>query len=339
MMDASTALVITSIASPNAVLRRYAQGCQERGMPFILIGDRSSPPDFQLEGCAYFGLDAQTEMPFALAKLLPERHYARKNLGYLEAIRRGATTIVETDDDNAPTDAFWAPRTQQVMAEPVAEPGWVNVYRHFSDERIWPRGFALERLQDPVPGVAPAASRNCPVQQGLADGDPDVDAIYRLTGLLPVNFSKRAHPVSLPPGSWCPFNSQNTTWFAAAFPLLYLPAYCSFRMTDIWRSFVALRIMHANDWQLLFHNATVWQDRNAHDLMRDMGDELVGYRNNLRVVERLAELEIVPGSAHLLTNLRACYSVFIDMGLVDAAERPLLDAWCTDMERLAHTRP
>lgn len=81
----------------------------------------------------------------------------------------------------------------------------------------------------------------CPIQQGLADNNPDVDAIYRLILPFPTIFRK-GRKVALGNNSWSPFNSQNTTWWKKAFPLLYLPSYCSFRMTDIWRSFVAQRI-------------------------------------------------------------------------------------------------
>ena len=47
---------------------------------------------------------AQLEVPmdWLLAQCCPERSYTRKNLGYLEAMRRGARIIVETDDDNRP---------------------------------------------------------------------------------------------------------------------------------------------------------------------------------------------------------------------------------------------
>ena len=93
----------------------------------------------------------------------------------------------------------------------------------------------------------PAQTVACPIQQGLADGNPDVDAIFRLVLPLPMNFGRKP-PIALCRGAWCPFNSQNTSWWPAAYPLLYLPAYCSFRMTDIWRSFVAQRICWENGW-------------------------------------------------------------------------------------------
>src|SRR5204863_4881711 len=145
-----------------------------------------------------------------------------------------------------------------------------------SEETIWPRGFPLEYLSKVNPELKSKTEKiNCPIQQGLADENPDVDAVYRMSQKLPVNFDK-CDPVVLGKNSWCPFNSQNTTWFKEAFPLLYLPSYCSFRMTDIWRSFIAQRIAWTCDWSVLFHNSTVWQERNEHSLLKDFEDEVPG---------------------------------------------------------------
>src|SRR5690606_6299766 len=90
MKQQRTALVITSIAGPNPVLKAFAKGCQRHGIGFILIGDVPSPSDFELPGCDFWSLERQRTMPFELAQLLPERHYGRKNLGYLQAMANGA---------------------------------------------------------------------------------------------------------------------------------------------------------------------------------------------------------------------------------------------------------
>ena len=127
------------------------------------------------------------------------------------------------------------------------------MYRYFSDANIWPRGLPLDAINDEIPEWAqlPEMQADCPIQQGMADENPDVDAVYRLVLSLPINF-RRDRRIALGRGAWCPFNSQNTTWFREAFPLLYLPAYCSFRMTDIWRSFIAQRIAWECGWSVLF---------------------------------------------------------------------------------------
>lgn len=329
-----TALVITSISAPNTALKTYAEGCQSRGIEFILIGDKASPADFALEGCDFYSLQRQDEMEFSLGKILPIKHYARKNLGYLQAIKNGCEIILETDDDNFPYKSFWDNRSEKMPTQQVENTGWVNIYSIFSETDIWPRGYPLEQLQPKKEYTLQATTEiYSPIQQGLANENPDVDAVYRLTRALPLNFINR-EAVSLGNNSWCPFNSQNTTWFKEAFPLLYLPSYCSFRMTDIWRSFVAQRIAWANNWNILFHEATVWQERNEHNLLKDFNDEVSGYMNNARICSLLEKLDLKPGAEFMGENLLKCYDVFISEGLVDEKEIPLIKAWIEDLESI-----
>lgn len=331
MMD--TALVITSIAaSGHPVLNAYASHCKKAGIPFYMIGDKASPSDFNLEGCDFYSLERQRQLDLSIVKLLPEKHYGRKNIGYLLAIRNGAKQILETDDDNYAHPEFWAERNRIVPAHPLREKGWVNVYEYYTKARIWPRGFALEKLQDALPPLSDFKINDCdcPIQQGLANENPDVDAIYRLILPLPLNFEGDAK-IALGNKTWCPFNSQNTTWFKDAFPLMYLPSYCSFRMTDIWRSFIAQRIAWENNWSILFHPATVWQERNMHNLMRDFADEISGYTNNLRIAETLEKLDLKSGLNNLGGNLHRCYEAMVGLNLVDAKEIPLVEAWLRDL--------
>jgi len=331
-MTERVALVVTSIAAPNRVLSALAGGSRARGRQFVVIGDVPSPADFQLEGCDFYGLEAQYESGFRSARLCPTRHYARKNLGYLLAVRAGARVIVETDDDNIPREEFWGERRRKVSVPSLEGAGWVNVYRYFTEANIWPRGLPLERVRERVPEFESLKVKDadCPIQQGLADENPDVDAIYRLVEELPQSF-RRDRRVALGGGSWCPFNSQNTTWWADAFPLLYLPAYCSFRMTDIWRSFVAQRICWEQGWGVLFHEPTVWQERNEHNLMRDFRDEVPGYLHNAAICAALAGLTLAPGVERLGENLLACYEKLVEMSLVGREELPLLAAWLEDL--------
>ena len=332
-MTDSVALVVTSISAPNRVLSALAEGSRVRGRQFVVIGDVPSPADFRIEGCDFYGLEAQYESGFRFARRCPLRHYARKNLGYLVAIRAGAKVIVETDDDNIPREDFWGERERKLSAPALEGAGWVNVYRYFSEANIWPRGLPLERVRERVPEFESLAVKDvdCPIQQGLADENPDVDAIYRLVEELPQSF-RRDRRVALAAGSWCPFNSQNTTWWADAFPLLYLPAYCSFRMTDIWRSFVAQRVAWEQGWGVLFHEPTVWQERNEHSLMRDFRDEVPGYLNNAAICEALAGLRLAPGVGRLGENLLACYEKLVEMSLVGREELPLLATWLEDLD-------
>ena len=140
-------------------------------------------------------------------------------------------------------------------------------------------------------------------------------------------------------GARCPFNSQNTTWWEDAFPLLYLPAYCSFRMTDIWRSFVAQRIAWANGWSVLFTEPTTWHDRNVHNLMRDFNDEIPGYLNNDRIFNELLAIPMQAGVEHLAAHVASSYARLVDLELIGEKELPLLSAWQDDFARISRARP
>ena len=266
----NASVVVTSISAPNPVLRELASQCKARGLTFYVIGDVPSPADFSLEGCEFYSLERQRSTGLKLAGLLPTRHYARKNIGYLLAMRAKSGLLLETDDDNLPGPEFWDARQSLQHVRTLSGNGWTNVYAYFTEANIWPRGLPLDAIQVPPPefDALPEVESDCPIQQGLADGNPDVDAIYRLVLPLPIHFLPNRR-VALGAGAWSPFNSQNTAWYPKAYPLLYLPSYCSFRMTDIWRSFVAQRIAWENGWAVLFKSPDVYQDRNEHSLMRD----------------------------------------------------------------------
>jgi hypothetical protein len=330
-----TALVVTSISAPNPVLKSLAAGSLEHGWDFIVTGDTKSPEVFQLDGCRFLSVAAQQAGVHELGRLCPTRSYARKNIAYLEAIAAGAKVIVETDDDNFPRDTFWLPRVSQVAARPVEQQGWVNVYAYFSETFIYPRGLPLDHARVTPPTPAAMQMMECPLQQGLADANPDVDAVYRMLFPLPFTFDSGIEPVALMNGAWCPFNSQNTTFFESIFALLYLPAHCSFRMTDIWRSFVAQRVLHHLGHPVMFHECTVWQERNDHSLHRDFCDEVPGYVNNHEIRDALMGLDFGT-SSNIFHMLEQSYECLMSRGWVGREEETLLKTWIADLGKIGH---
>lgn len=333
------AVVVTTINPPTDALRSIASA----GIAAIVIGDEKTPP-FMLNGCEYYGIAEQFATGLLTARAVPRNTYSRKNVGYLLAMRGGASPILETDDDNYPMDTFYTRRSRRVECRRVDAAGWLNVYRYFTEAPIWPRGFPLRQIRNQPPSLktAPVIRVHAPIQQGLVQDDPDVDAIYRLVRGDVCRF-RDGLQVALGPATWCPFNSQNTTWWPEAYCLMYLPSYCSFRAADIWRSFVAQRIAWENGWSILFHEATARQIRNEHDLMRDFADELPIYLHSERVCERLTALKLSPGRDQIPENLRACYLCMIESGVLPTEEMRPLDAWltdfqtCSDPDRLSET--
>jgi hypothetical protein len=323
----TVALVVTSIQAPNPIMQALARACMQTRSPFFVLGDRKSPPQYVLDGAEYFGLDAQHERFGAFSRLLPTGHYVRKNLGYLAALEAGVEWIVETDDDNDPLPNFMTPPTQMRARLLQNDGGWLNVYDHFGpSQSVWPRGFPLEALQpgSPVPVREGWVEERPLLVQGLADDNPDVDAVYRLTRPLPVRFDHGAAPVVLASDNWCPFNSQNTWWHRSIAVLAYLPAHCSFRMTDIWRSFVAQRCLWAMGQRVCFVAPTVRQARNEHNLLRDFEDEVPGYLQNekIRKVLQACALQGKPEA-----DLMACYRALADAAILSREELPLVEAW------------
>jgi hypothetical protein len=262
-------------------------------------------------------------------------HYARKNIGYLLAIRAGADCLYETDDDNEPK-AHWKPRRLQTEARLVSDRQWCNVYRFYSEKLIWPRGLPLDMIADPVANQTEIDSSlhqvESAIQQGLVDVSPDVDSLWRLIVGGDFDFEPGSS-LCLKPGTWSPFNSQSTWWWPSAYPLLYLPSYCSFRMTDIWRGFIAQRCLWELGQGIVFHKPEVDQERNPHRLMRDFEQEIPGYLGNQDIIERLESLSLSPGLENITANLYRCYEALIEGEYFPAKELDLVTAWIDDINR------
>lgn len=326
-------LVITSIAAPGPILRSITQGCASAGWGFVLAGDRKSPDQFELPACTFLNLESQRRIAPRYGPLCPENSYVRKNIAYIEAVRRGAPSIVETDDDNLPETAFWRNRESLLDGDLVEEPGWTNAYRFFSDGFFYPRGFPLDAARaSQADAEKPSVPRSapCPVQQGLVQDQPDVDALYRLLiGDAPPFQPHR--PVILGANVWCPFNSQNTFFSSEAFPLLYLPATCTFRATDIWRGHVAQRLLWTCGWHLAFVEADVRQIRNPHHLLSDLELEIPVYLQSRRVAEILEQLDLARGPVNLPANLVKSYEALASHGIVGPEEPALAAAWLEDL--------
>jgi hypothetical protein len=324
--------VITTIQSPTESVHTLLRRLEPAQTELIVIGDRKGPAEYPLPGVQFFSLEEQLATSFRMASALPTGHYARKNLGYLIAIGQKPDCIYETDDDNAPNGS-WRTRSLRTPVRKIEPRPWANVYRMFSEANIWPRGFPLDLIADPKTfrnDAIELGEVDAPIQQGLANLSPDVDAIWRL--VLDRDFAfEDKESVWLPPNTWCPFNSQTTWWWPAAYPLLYLPSYCSFRMTDIWRSFVAQRCLWELGYGLVFHPPEVDQQRNVHSLMRDFEDEVPGYLHNRRIVQALEPLNLRSGVEGVSQNLGTCYEELVRIEAVPEKELKLVDAWLEDL--------
>ncbi len=331
----TTHIVITSIFAPTKAVKTFAQLPQYQ---LLVAGDKKTPSTWYAEGAAYLSVEEQLQLGFRLTERLPYNHYGRKMVGYLQAIRQGAVIIVDTDDDNIPYADWSFPTMEGPFSVSETNRGFVNIYKNFTSHHIWPRGYPLDLILNAEHNLSEASLATKEVKigiwQGLADSDPDVDAIYRLVDNTEVFFDKRS-PIVLEEGTLCPFNSQNTAIRHELFPLLYLPAYVTFRFTDILRGLVAQPIMWAAGYRLGFTQATVIQERNPHDYIKDFESEIPCYLHPNTVIEVVKE-RISPTNS-VAQNLTAAYTGLYQKGIVTAQELELLDLWLQDLTALQVT--
>ena len=335
--------VVTTINSPTQMLVKATEDAVSRGISVVVVGDAKTPDDFALPGADFYSVETQSGLAFKTAAVLPLGTYSRKMIGYLVSLRNGADSIFESDDDNEMPEGFFDSGSPQSAEREITDAGFVNPYLCFTDARIWPRGFPLEQLTWEKPTTISALTNDNAVDyrnvivQGLADGNPDVDAVFRLTnpdfdyqnfafddsGSLLIRARSKA---------WAPFNSQVTVWPAHLAALMYLPVTCSFRMTDIWRGFIAQRILREMNGGILIPGALAYQDRNEHNLLSDFAQEVEGYVGYEKFIGILDSLEL--SGTSLTQALRLTYEPLIEAAFFTPHERSYLEAWISDVEEI-----
>lgn len=283
MVSSTKFIIITSINPPSDAISGFSKW---DGWQVVVIGDRKTPTNWNYEGVTYLGIDEQYDELGVFAKSIPENTYTRKMLGYVYAIRKGATAIFESDDDNLPyADALEKVETQLNSTDRTtcqrlrSDIGWLNIYNTFGAQNCWPRGFPLEYVKNSASaGTTGKDSKTWGAIQFLADEDPDVDAVYRMLVGNPAYFARERQYI-LDEGSYCPVNSQATLWMPETFPLLFLPLGVPDRVTDILRGYIALACLWKLGKSIAYASPIVYQERNIHNLFKDFQQEMPLYVN------------------------------------------------------------
>lgn len=298
----AVAVVTTTIHVPTLLddYMRDAGAHGHRDTIFVVVGDRETPAEAR-GFCAdlaarhpfevvFLGVDDQERylVPYPeLARHLPWNSIQRRNVGLLLAWERGAERIITIDDDNLLEEPDFigghAVAGREIEIETYATPaGWLNVC-DFLDEahgfRFFHRGFPPE-AKAATAASAPVARRargRVVVNAGLWLDAPDVDAVTRLALPLQVTGLRREANFALAPGTWSPFNSQNTALARAVVPAYFLSPLVG-RYDDIWASYVVKAIAdHLGDL-VAFGHPVVRQVRNPHDDWKDLAAEQDGMR-------------------------------------------------------------
>jgi len=332
-------LVLTTINKVSKNILNIENGCKKKNWEFQVVGDKKTPKNFKLSYGKFYSLSDQSKLDLNYPKKSLVNSYARKNIAYLMSIKNGAEVIIETDDDNYPLKKFFQDRFLIQKFSLVKNKGWINIYDIFKRDKslIWPRGLPLTEIVKKKKFQFVTKTNKCYVQQGLCNLNPDVDAIYRLINdKINIKFKDNLK-IGISNNSITAFNSQNTTWFKKAFPLLYLPSTCSMRATDIWRSIIAQVILFNDGKDIMFHSSNVYQKRNPHILMKDFKEEIPVYLDVDAIYQTLKTIKLKKGFNNYLSNLVKCYKQLCKQGYLLKEEIILVNAWKKDIQKLFKT--
>lgn len=293
----------------------------------------------------FLSVKKQKELGYRVAEVMPTKNYARKTIGHLYAIQHGAKMIYETDDDTYPYEGkikFFQQEKGDFLVYKT-DKATVNPYAHFGQATIWPRGYPLENIADP-PQHTFVKCRNARavIQQGVVDGDPDVDAVFRLTrkdtGVkLDLKFDPAAPPILIPPGSYTPYNCQNTLHLRDSFWGLVLPPSGTLRVTDIWRSYFVQRLLQEVDGYLGYFGPTAYQVRNSHSYLQDFIDEEELYYKSGRFIKFLNEWK--PDDTDFFNRI---LKLAVDLVLEDIwkpLDAVVVEAWLQDLVSIGYKPP
>jgi hypothetical protein len=203
----------------------------------------------------------------------------------LRAYELGVDVIVTVDDDNYLFEPDLL-RHHRLVGATVSMPsfrssvGWFNPCEFLSADPpivFYHRGFPVSQRRAAHDVEEGVRQGRLVVNVGLWIGDPDVDAWVRMTLALECGRWRRDGNFTLDPGTWAPFNSQQTALARELLPAYFLNPNAG-RYDDIWASYTVQRIAsHLGDF-VSFGSPIVHhrQQRSWASLWRDLDDERMG---------------------------------------------------------------
>ncbi len=294
-------IVTTTINPPTeAVVKFDAMS----GWEMIVIGDLKTPKDYKLKRGLYVTPAEQEKLDPELSKALGWNCIQRRNFGLLMAYKAGADIVAVIDDDNIPLENWGKDVAVGSEIEvnyyteslPVFDPVGATNYPN-----LWHRGYPPQLLAKRNYGKPSRRKVKVDVQANFWNGDPDIDAICRMEHAPECTFDGKFFPMAADKPA--PFNSQNTFLSREVLKDYFLWPLIG-RMDDIWAAYY----VQAKGKRVVYGAATVYQQRNVHDLTVDMRNEYIGYENSLPVVEAMTKdpeaiLNYLPGKAIYAWNL------------------------------------
>lgn len=277
-------IVTTTINSPTIATKKFSKFSD---WTLIVVGDLKTPhEEYENLDCIYLSPEKQELINKDLSDIIGWKSIQRRNLGFLYAYRQGADIIATVDDDNIPYDE-WGKNVlvgKEIECDIYeSENGVFDPLSITSRNEVWHRGYPIEyvpsRHKVEYKGKT---KRKVLVQADLWDGDPDIDAMARLSIKPVVKYSDIIDPYCS--NQISPFNSQNTFLSREVIPYYAVLPYVG-RMDDIWGAYIMQNYFPNS---IVYNKSSVYQDRNIQDLVTNLENEIIGYRNTLKIVKDLS---------------------------------------------------
>jgi len=283
-------IITTTINSPTTATLKFAEIAKRDGWIFVIVGDSKTPHGEYREledkfhpHVEYLHPEEQTEMYPELSEIIGWKTIQRRNIGFVYAYDHGADIVATVDDDNIPYDNWGIDLYIGKEVEVDYYTPEIDVFDPLSVTNypnLWHRGYPIDHLQIRDRVTYLGKKKVTPlIQADLWDGDPDIDAMCRLTFKPMCKFNITSPFASNKPS---PFNSQNTFIHRDALKHYAVWPYVG-RMDDIWGGYYAQEAIGSD--KLIYNRASVYQDRNVQDLITNLEKEIIGYRHTLAEVQ------------------------------------------------------
>jgi len=285
-------IVTTTINKPTKATLKF---CEKKDWNFIIVGDLKTPHEAYRElekkhhNVTYLSPDDQEAKYKELSDTIGWNCIQRRNIGFIEAYNLGADIVATIDDDNIPYEN-WGENIyvgQEIDCKCYKPSQFVFDPLSISEVNyLWHRGFPIELLQNRrnIKEIG-KVKRKVLIQADLWDGDPDIDALARLSFKPEVKFDDIKEPYCS--NKISPFNSQNTFIDREVLPFYAVLPYVG-RMDDIWGGYIVQKFFPNS---VIYCPATVYQERNEQDLITNLEKEIIGYRNTLKIIQDLENFE------------------------------------------------
>lgn len=265
--------VITGDMKTVSEARLYCEAAKRKGVNIVYLGVE--------EQKQFMGMYSPQ-----IARYFPVNCIARRIFGDFYAYKTGADVIIRLDDDNYPLQGidFFGEhmnvskhlRELQVLE---TEQGWYNYMQEMnttSAVEVFPRGYPYEMRHRGVHQKYRKAMGRIMCNQGLWSGDPDIDAITRLAIPVITQYQKGvSENIVYNKNVWAPINTQNTAIAAELLPASFVFPHVG-RYDDIIGGYVQRQAMDLMGDYVCYGSPYVKQERNIHNLFRDLRDEMSG---------------------------------------------------------------